>query len=711
MKRLTLIFIVFLTFTGIKSYAQEVYGIDVSYHQGDIDWNAVANDGKVFAWVKATEGYTYDDPNFQDNMTNGQAAGVVMGAYHFARPDNNSATDEANHFLSVAGSYIGDGFLPPVLDLEDPPNVNLQDLYTSSELTAWVQEWIDVVVQNTGVEPIIYTNGNYANYLQSSLSSYGLWIADPDGDPSDPPSSSTLGIWSDWKFKQYSWSGTVSGINTSEVDLNVFNGTTEEFEALIHSSVPGPENDDCANAITLQSSVDCNSVLGTVNNAHSDSGFDPGSCDAYSGTPLGAGVFYKFVATHPAHTITIDPLGDLDAVVVLYHGNDCNNLTEVQCEDTPGGGGVTTIMNATGLTVGDTYYIRVYDYGSINASNGDFNICITNANETSNEDVYLSGIQILNGTNFNGGDTVIVKAVQNYAGDSANVQPVVLKFYLSEDCSLDSTDIFLSSKSSNINVNNPSDTIIDTLIIPTAVQPGNYHILFETDATNVVDEIYENNNLECEAIVIEGNTYDDVYLTNLVLSSITPNPGDTLFTGVTLNYVGTASDLLTVYVDYFLSLDTTLDANDIQLSENYANVSSSTPTSNIGTAIVIPGNTTPGTYYLILQADPENLVFETNENNNLLIQQIVVQSASNLQLSTLNTKIYPNPARNILNVESDLVIDKIVFFNSTGKVVLKKDHLNTQKAVIPLNGMKNGVYYVKIMTIKGDISIKKIVKE
>ncbi len=711
MKRLTLIFSVFLTFTNVKSYAQEVYGIDVSYHQGDIDWNAVANDGKVFAWVKATEGYTYDDPNFQDNMTNGQAAGVVMGAYHFARPDNNSATDEANHFLSVAGSYIGDGFLPPVLDLEDPPNVNLQNLYTSSELTAWVQEWIDVVVQNTGVEPIIYTNGNYANYLQSSLNSYGLWIADPDGDPSDPPSSSTLGNWNDWKFKQYSWSGTVSGINTSEVDLNVFNGTTEEFENLIHSSVPGPENDDCANAITLQSSVDCNPVLGTVNHAHPDSGFAPGSCDAYSGTPLGAGVFYKFVATHPAHTITIDPLGDLDAVVILYHGNDCNNLTEVQCEDTPGGGGVTTIMNATGLTVGDTYYIRVYDYGSINASNGDFNICITNANETSNEDVYLSGIQILNGTNFNGGDAVIVKAVQNYDGNSANVQPIVLKFYLSEDCSLDSTDIFLSSKSSNINVNNPSDTIIDTLIIPTAVQPGNYHILFETDATNVVDEIYENNNLECEAITIDGNASDDIYLTNLVLSSITANPGDTIFTGVTVNYVGSSSNLLTVYVDYFLSQDNVLDANDIQLSENFTTVNSNITTSNIGDAVVIPENTVPGTYYLILQADPENTIYETNEYNNTLTQQLLIQPASNTSISTVGIKIYPNPILNILNVEASTVVDNIQIFNSNGKLVLKKDKLNTKKTVLHLSNLLSGVYYIKITTIKGFVSIRKIVKE
>src|SRR5207302_823289 len=77
-----------------------VLGIDVSHYQGTINWPAVFASGERFAFEKATEGVTYTDPKFVTNMLAGKAAGVLMGAYHFARPLNNSAADEAAHFLA-----------------------------------------------------------------------------------------------------------------------------------------------------------------------------------------------------------------------------------------------------------------------------------------------------------------------------------------------------------------------------------------------------------------------------------------------------------------------------------------------------------------------------------------------------------------------------------------------------------------------------------
>ena len=133
-----LFFISVFTIISIKLLAQYTLGIDVSHNNGTINWSQISVN-KVFAWAKATEGYTFNDPNFSTNMVNGSNAGVVMGAYHFARPDNNTAVDEANHFVSIAGSYIGTGFLPPVLDLEDPTAsngniINLQSLFTSAHI-------------------------------------------------------------------------------------------------------------------------------------------------------------------------------------------------------------------------------------------------------------------------------------------------------------------------------------------------------------------------------------------------------------------------------------------------------------------------------------------------------------------------------------------------------------------------------------------------
>lgn len=228
-----LIFYIALSLGLQGVFAQNILGIDVSHWQGTIDWTLVGNDGYVFSWVKATEGMTYTDPKFFTNIEDGITAGLIMGAYHFARPDNNSAQQDATNFLNNAADYIGTGFLPPVLDLENPYSngqaILLTEMFTSEELSLWVQEWMNEVESETGVVPYLYINANYAAYLSSSLNTYGLWFAQPDQNL-DPPSN--IGPWEDYGFKQYSWWGDVSGI-TGDVDLNVFNGSAEELDVLI----------------------------------------------------------------------------------------------------------------------------------------------------------------------------------------------------------------------------------------------------------------------------------------------------------------------------------------------------------------------------------------------------------------------------------------------------------------------------------------------
>src|ERR1700758_3508789 len=94
-------------------HAQTILGVDVSSYEGNINWTKVRAGGYTFAFTKATEGVTITDSYFTANQVNGVAAGMYMGAYHFAHPENNTAVAEANYFLSVAKPYIKLCELPP----------------------------------------------------------------------------------------------------------------------------------------------------------------------------------------------------------------------------------------------------------------------------------------------------------------------------------------------------------------------------------------------------------------------------------------------------------------------------------------------------------------------------------------------------------------------------------------------------------------------
>ena len=231
----------------------QLLGIDIYHGDGTITWTQVVAAPKQFAWAKATEGINYTDPTFTTNMTNGLSAGIAIAGYHFAHPELNSASAEASYFLGVAGSYIKTCALPPVLDFETTGSL------TGAQLTTWAVAWMNAVKTATGITPIIYTDGSIATSMGSSVTAFPLWIAAPDGSSTAQPSN--IGVWTTWAFKQYSWTGTVSGIpgSSGAVDLDVFNGDVTAFnnlmgcansvnQPIIHNSefiiYPNPANDN-----------------------------------------------------------------------------------------------------------------------------------------------------------------------------------------------------------------------------------------------------------------------------------------------------------------------------------------------------------------------------------------------------------------------------------------------------------------------------------
>lgn len=154
---------------------QIVNGIDVSRWQGDIDWSLVAKDSQdiKFAFVKATEGSTYVDPDFANNVKGAEAVGLQVGAYHFATFRNkDEAIVEAKFFVSSVAKFNLQKEL--VLDIES----NRGNL-SKSDLTDAVVAFLETVKSESKNDVAIYMNLNYFNNFvdMSKLSVYSLWIA------------------------------------------------------------------------------------------------------------------------------------------------------------------------------------------------------------------------------------------------------------------------------------------------------------------------------------------------------------------------------------------------------------------------------------------------------------------------------------------------------------------------------------------------------
>jgi GH25 family lysozyme M1 (1,4-beta-N-acetylmuramidase) len=127
-------------------------GLDVSHWQGTIDWTKVAETGRRFVFMKATDDVDYRDPTFLTNRAGARANGLLVGAYHFSRPDASpgDARREARFFVSVADPQPGD--LLPVLDMETKKGLDQEGV------TRWARVWVAEVRELTGVTPLVYTS-------------------------------------------------------------------------------------------------------------------------------------------------------------------------------------------------------------------------------------------------------------------------------------------------------------------------------------------------------------------------------------------------------------------------------------------------------------------------------------------------------------------------------------------------------------------------
>lgn len=207
-------------------------GIDVSHHNGLVEWDKVAADQIRFAFVKSSEGQNMKDSRAEENVRGAKASGLLVGLYHYLVAKSSSdAKQEAQNIATVYNRLGGKDYfeLPPVLDYED----NRHNLGPAA-ITTIARAFLLEVERLTGARPVIYTSQSFAEKLSGLSGEYDIWVARYSlNKPED------IEKWSRWRFWQYSDGqkggylpgGTrkVSGVS-GYVDLNEYDGNYEDLK-------------------------------------------------------------------------------------------------------------------------------------------------------------------------------------------------------------------------------------------------------------------------------------------------------------------------------------------------------------------------------------------------------------------------------------------------------------------------------------------------
>lgn len=197
-------------------------GIDVSYHNGTINWKKVKNDGVDFAFIRVgyrgyENGKLAMDSKAIENMKNANAAGVPIGVYFFSQAiSKTEAYAEADYIISKIAGYQID--LPVVFDFEYVA-VGVGRLYkahlSKSKATDVCNAFCDRV-RTRGYTPMVYASKSMyedKTYAADISQTSPIWVAHY--------TKGTTNYAGEYEYWQYTSSGTVDGIKDHYVDFNL----------------------------------------------------------------------------------------------------------------------------------------------------------------------------------------------------------------------------------------------------------------------------------------------------------------------------------------------------------------------------------------------------------------------------------------------------------------------------------------------------------
>ena len=228
--------LVFLVYTG-----DMVPVIDVSYWQGEIDFNVMQDAGVQGVYIRAGRGVEADT-NFEYNVDKAKTARLKIGAYWFLNPTSSADPKVPDRMLAVAHKS-NDLWLPPMMDVEWYKAIGPYPELSGEAYASWLRTFSNTVKRNAR-RPIIYTNVNYwnPNVGSSSFGDHQLilskWITSTEvpspenwDDFAATTSSPVIPMgWTAWNMWQFSAQGNAQGVkygaSSVDLDLNIATDTT-----------------------------------------------------------------------------------------------------------------------------------------------------------------------------------------------------------------------------------------------------------------------------------------------------------------------------------------------------------------------------------------------------------------------------------------------------------------------------------------------------
>jgi lysozyme len=207
MRRWLLFFVVVTLLVSAcgQNKKQDSFGIDVSHHNGKINWGQVPD--VEFVYVKATEGATYVDPMYQQNIKGARAKELRVGAYHYFRTTSSVQKQFENYKEHVKKRDID---LIPMVDVEECKK------WSTVQFQDSLMRFIQLIKAHYGKAPMIYSvNTFYNRYCAPRFNKYHLMIGRYGSDEPFIKGRGTYTIW------QKSQTGKLSGISKN-VDIDFF---------------------------------------------------------------------------------------------------------------------------------------------------------------------------------------------------------------------------------------------------------------------------------------------------------------------------------------------------------------------------------------------------------------------------------------------------------------------------------------------------------